>query len=46
MSKNIIIFGDSYSTCEGCVPDGYPVYYSKNGSIEGSAMQILGKIPE
>ena len=26
--RNIIIFGDSYSTFEGAIPDGYGVYYS------------------
>ena len=25
---NIMIFGDSYSTYEGCIPEGYEVYYS------------------
>lgn len=28
MHKKALIFGDSYSTFEGCVPDGYAVYYS------------------
>lgn len=27
MKKNAIIFGDSYSTFEGCIPDGYAIYY-------------------
>lgn len=27
--KNILIFGDSYSTFEGYIPDGFAVYYSK-----------------
>ena len=26
--KNLIIFGDSYSTYEGYIPEGYAVYYS------------------
>ena len=26
--KNIIIFGDSYSTFKDCVPEGYAVYYT------------------
>ena len=26
--KNIVIFGDSYSTYEGYIPEGYAVYYS------------------
>ena len=25
---NIMIFGDSYSTYEGYIPEGYAVYYS------------------
>lgn len=29
--KNVIIFGDSYSTYEGYIPEGYHAYYSKNG---------------
>ena len=29
MSRNTIIFGDSYSTFENFVPDGYAVYYSE-----------------
>ncbi len=26
--KTVMIFGDSYSTYEGCIPEGYAVYYS------------------
>ena len=29
--KMIVIFGDSYSTFEGCIPDGYPAYYYRGG---------------
>ena len=36
--KNIVIFGDSYSTYEGCIPDGYATYYSPNGRAEGPAV--------
>ena len=36
--KNIVIFGDSYSTYEGCIPDGYATYYSPNGREEGPAV--------
>ena len=32
MSKNIVIFGDSYSTYEGSIPAGYPTYYAKSGT--------------
>ena len=28
MIGNLLIFGDSYSTFEGCIPKGYAVYYS------------------
>ena len=31
MLGNIFIFGDSYSTYEGMIPEGYAVYYSKEG---------------
>ena len=31
MIGNLMIFGDSYSTYEGMIPDGYAVYYSKEG---------------
>ena len=27
-NKNVIIFGDSYSTFVGCIPEGYATYYS------------------
>ena len=32
--KNVLIFGDSYSTFEGYIPNGFAVYYSKTGSGE------------
>ncbi len=28
--KNVLIFGDSYSTFKGYIPEGYAVYYSEN----------------
>ena len=31
---NILIFGDSYSTFEGWIPDGYAIYYTKNRKDE------------
>lgn len=34
MAKNAIIFGDSYSTFDGYVPEGYPVYYSETSHSE------------
>ena len=33
--RNVIIFGDSYSTFEGCIPEGYAIYYTKLPQIEG-----------
>ena len=33
-----MIFGDSYSTYEGWIPDGFAVYYSKNGREAGPAV--------
>ena len=29
--KNVVIYGDSYSTFEGCIPKGYAPYYTKSG---------------
>lgn len=34
MAKNTIIFGDSYSTFKGYIPEGYAFYYSENGRPE------------
>ena len=36
--KNILIFGDSYSTYEGYIPNGYRTYYSAQGRTEGPAV--------
>ena len=33
--KKAMIFGDSYSTFEGYIPDGYAIYYSKIPRVEG-----------
>lgn len=33
--KKVMIFGDSYSTFEGCIPEGYDIYYTKLPRIEG-----------
>lgn len=30
-NRNIIIFGDSYSTFAGCIPEGYAPYYTGTG---------------
>ena len=43
MLKNIVILGDSYSTYEGCIPEGYPTYYSKTGRIEGPSVSKMDK---
>ena len=32
MPKNIVIFGDSYSTHASSIPVGYPTYYSRSGN--------------
>lgn len=34
MAKKVLIFGDSYSTFEKFVPDGYDVYYYEKGDPE------------
>lgn len=31
-SNNVLIFGDSYSTFEGFIPDGYDVYYPSSSA--------------
>lgn len=41
MFKNTIIFGDSYSTFENFVPDGYEVYYSEKGRPETDVTKVL-----
>lgn len=33
---NLMIFGDSYSTYEGYIPQGYGTYYCKNGREDGA----------
>ena len=35
---NVLIFGDSYSTFEGYVPEGYDVYYYKDGRSNGEVI--------
>lgn len=30
---NVVIFGDSYSTYEGWIPEGYAVYYTQGGIV-------------
>lgn len=38
--KNILIFGDSYSTFKGYIPDGFAVYYSEDGSGETDVRSV------
>lgn len=38
--NNVLIFGDSYSTFEGYIPEGFAVYYSKNGSGETDVRNV------
>ena len=33
---NLMIFGDSYSTYGGCIPEGYGTYYCKEGREDGA----------
>lgn len=40
LSNNTIIFGDSYSTFEKFVPDGYEVYYSEKGRPETDVTKV------
>lgn len=40
--KNFMILGDSYSTYAGCIPEGYAVYYCKEGR-EGSPATKMEK---
>ena len=38
--KNIMIFGDSYSTFTGYIPDGYAVYYTPMGRPETDVTKV------
>lgn len=38
--NNTIIFGDSYSTFKGYVPEGYAVYYSESGRPETDVTDV------
>ena len=40
MKSNVIIFGDSYSTFKGFVPDGYAVYYSEKECAETGVTKV------
>ena len=39
-SKNTIILGDSYSTFEDYVPEGYDLYYFKSGRPETDVIDV------
>lgn len=38
--KNAMIFGDSYSTFEGYIPEGYAAYYSEEGREETDVRKV------
>lgn len=38
--SNTIIFGDSYSTFKGFVPDGYAIYYSEDGRPDTDVTRV------
>ena len=40
---NVFILGDSYSTYEGYIPDGYAVYYDGNKSVEEGGVSSAEK---
>lgn len=37
---NVMIFGDSYSTFEGYIPDGYEIYYYTDGRSNGEVRSV------
>ena len=39
MSKNTVIFGDSYSTFAGFIPNGYAVYYPNENQSNVSSVE-------
>ena len=40
MKENVLIFGDSYSTFKGFIPDGYIAYYSAEGRPETDVTKV------
>ena len=40
MLGNVLIFGDSYSTFEGYIPEGYDIYYYKDGRSNGEVTSV------
>lgn len=41
MNRNILIFGDSYSTFKDCIPEGYSYYYSEQGRGEDNPVSRM-----
>ena len=46
MIGNLLIIGDSYSTYEGYIPEGYSVYYSKEGRGDPEFMVTKMEVEE
>ena len=40
-ARNLMIFGDSYSTFENYVPSGYAVYYFEKGCPETDVTKVF-----
>ena len=40
MKENVLIFGDSYSTFKGFIPDGYIAYYTAEGRPETDVTKV------
>lgn len=40
LGNNVVIFGDSYSTFKGYVPDGYAIYYSEEASPDTDVTKV------
>ena len=40
MKNNTLIFGDSYSTFKGYIPEGYEVYYSEEENSETDVRKV------
>ncbi len=38
--NRVLIFGDSYSTFKGYIPDGYGTYYSEDGSPDNDVTEV------
>ena len=40
MKNNLMIFGDSYSTFEGFIPENYDTYYINNGNSDTDVTNV------